>query len=425
MGSLKAFLQKPIPRNVSWLHTLGSLLLVYLLFQTLTGILLALYYSPSTESAHASLQYLRNELFLGRFLHRLHSYGAGFVMVTVFLHMARSYFLAAYKSPRELLWLTGLLLGILLTVFAFTGQLLPYDQHGFWATIVGIEIASSAPVVGEHVRDALTGGYGQIGAVTLSRFYILHVCVLPLALVGLLGLHLAILQRVGSAGPVSGSPRPHRSFYPHQVLRDVLVAAGGTLVLFLVAWLVAYPETGPANPSPGDYVPRPEWFFLAHYEILKLIPGDYWIVGTFVLPNLLLLALVLLPFVDRRPQRGFRERPVAITCGAVVCLTLVGLTAWGVADVSSVPSTSETRKDPVAWGAELFEERECSRCHSIAGRGGDKGPALDFVSRRLRADYLPAWIRRPQTFRPDTEMPAFDGTEEQLNAIVAYLSTLE
>ena len=256
--SARAFLSKPLPRNISWLHTLGSLLLLYLLFQALTGILLGFYYSPSPDSAYESVSYIQDELFLGSFLHRLHRFGAGFVFVTLFLHLARSYFLAAYKSPRELLWVSGVILGVLATLFAFTGQLLPFDQRGYWATVVGIRIASSAPGLGDLIRSLLTGGYGDIGATTLSRFYILHVCVLPLALGGLIGLHLGILQKIGSAGPADGSsPEPVRSFYPTQAVKDVFAAAGGALALVLVAALVKSHDTGPADPVAGGFVPRP------------------------------------------------------------------------------------------------------------------------------------------------------------------------
>ncbi len=239
--SLAALLSKPLPHNVSWLHTLGSLLLAYIAFQFLTGILLGFYYSPGPESAYASTRYVQEELFLGRFLHHLHRYGSGFVIVTAFLHLARSYFLAAYKTPRELLWVTGVLLFVLLTLLAFTGQLLPFDQRGYWATVVGIRIASGAHVVGNMIRDLLTGGYGDIGATTLSRFYILHVCVLPFALLGLIKVHLAMLQRIGSAGPVGvgRSASPTRPFYPVQAAKDVGVAAGGALALCLVAALVS------------------------------------------------------------------------------------------------------------------------------------------------------------------------------------------
>ncbi len=422
-----AFLEKPLPRNVGWLHTLGSLLLVYLGFQFLTGMLLGFYYSASPDSAYASVRFIREQLFLGRFLHHLHRYGAGFIMVTLFLHLARSYFLAAYKKPRELLWLSGLALAVLITLFAFTGQLLPYDQRGYWATVVGIRIASSAPGVGDVVRALLTGGYGDIGAVTLSRFYILHVCVLPLTLAALIGVHIAILQHTGPAGPPEGDPRPYRPFFPHQAVRDVLVAAAGSAVLFVVAALVNSTDTGPADPAAAGFTPRPEWYFFAHYEILRFLPGRWQIVGTFVLPNLLLLTLVLLPFVDRSPKRSIRQRPLATLAGLLVGGLIVALTIVGVASASrgGTQATAAAGRDPVAWGRVLFRSHKCIQCHTIAGEGGHKGPDLTHVASRLRADYLPDWIRNPRRIKPDTEMPAFEGSEDELKAIVEYLLTLK
>ncbi len=422
------FLAKPLPPNVSWLHTLGGLLLVYLLFQTLTGILLGLYYSASPDSAYDSVRYVRDELFLGSFLHHLHRCGAGFIMVTAFLHLARSYFLAAYKSPRELLWVSGLLLGVLLTLFAFTGTLLPYDQRGYWATVVGIQIASSAPVFGDSIRALLTGGYGDIGATTISRFYVLHVCVLPLALVALAALHLGILQKTGPSGPTSGAPESLRPFYPSQAVRDLLVAAGGSLGLFLVAALVSASESGPANPASADFVPRPEWYFLSHYQILKWLPGDWQILGTFVLPNALLGILLLLPFFDRRPERSPRSRPVAMAAGAVVCMSIVGLTVQGVLTAPESEhgaATEVSQENVVERGRQLFAEKKCAQCHTIAGQGGTKGPELSRVGRRLRIDYLPEWIRNPRNFEPMTEMPSFEGTEDELKAVVEYLLTLD
>ena len=169
-GRIRAFLGKLLPRNVSWLHTLGGLLLLYLVLQLVTGILLALYYSPSPDQAYASVRYIREELSFGWIVYSLHRCGSSFVLVTAFLHFARSYFLASYKKPRELLWCSGILLGLLLTLFAFSGQLLPYDQRGYWAAVVGIQIAASAPLVGDAVDGLLTGGFGDIGATTLSRF---------------------------------------------------------------------------------------------------------------------------------------------------------------------------------------------------------------------------------------------------------------
>ncbi len=425
----RAFLGKPLPTNVSWLHTLGGLLLVYLLLQALTGILLGFYYSPSPENALSSVGFVRDKLFLGEFVYRLHHFGAGFVVVTLLLHLARSYFSASYKAPRELLWLTGLLLSVLVMLFAFTGQLLPFDQQGYWATVVGIRIASGVPLLGETIRSLLTGGYGDIGATTMSRFYVLHLCVLPLAMVVLVSLHLGMLQKVGSAGPTDGgSPKSTHAFFPRQAMKDVLVAAGGAAVLFLVAALVSVERTGAADPVAGSFVPRPEWFFLAHYEVLKWLPGRWQVAGTFVLPAAVFAVLLGLPFFDRRPERSPRRRRFAISVGLLVCAAVVGLTTKGFMEssaASSMVAGGGDALDLIARGRRLFGEKKCVTCHAVAGNGGTKGPDLTHVGRRLRADYLPEWIRNPRNISPSTEMPSFEGSQDELDAVVEYLLSLK
>ncbi len=415
---LRAFLTKPIPRNVGWVHTLGSLLLVYLGFQVLTGVLLGFYYSASTHDAYQSVRYVHDELFLGAFLLKLHRFGSGFIMVTAFLHLFRSYFTAAYKAPRELLWITGLALGVLLTLFAFTGQLLPYDQRGYWATVVGIDIASAAPGLGGLIRDGLTGGYGEIGPATLSRFYILHVAVLPLILVAGIAVHLRILQKVGSAGPLGGDDAdPQRSFYPSQVLKDVAAAAVGALLLFAVAAFLSLEDTGPADPSSSSFVPRPELYFLSHYEILQWLPK---VLGAFIVPNVVIGLLLLLPFLDRSPERRPSRRKLVTALGVCFCAAVVSLTIFGVATAPASEPTA-TIENPLVRGRELLTEQDCLTCHSLEGQGGDKGPALDLVARRIKPDYLPDWIRNPQNIDPGSEMPAFEGSEEELQAIVSFL----
>ncbi|HHI79546.1 MAG TPA: c-type cytochrome [Planctomycetes bacterium] len=422
----RTFLNKPIPGNVGWLHTLGALLLFYLVLQTITGILMGLYYSPSPDQAHESIRYIDTELRLGALVHSLHHHGAAFILITAFLHLMRSFFLAAYRAPRELLWWSGLVLFLLLTLFAFTGQLLPFDNHGYWATEVGIRIASAPPVLGPYIREFLTGGYGDLGATTLSRFMILHVAVLPLVFFGLVGLHLALLQKVGSAGPLHGSPEPYRSFFPGQVLKDLSVAALGALVLFLVAWFMPPGDSGPADPGATGFVPRPEWYFFAHYEILRMLPSGWQLLGTFVLPTAAGGALVLLPLLDRKSGGLLTDR-LRFTLGGLVLFGVVGLTITGLVEESrEKPKETAIVGDPIAAGKKLFHTKKCTKCHSIGKeKGGDKGPNLARVARRIRRDFFKPWIRKPGSFRPDTEMPNFEGSEEELDAIVRYLQTLK
>ena len=170
-----------------------------------------------------------------------------------------------------------------------------------------------------------------------------------------------------------------------------------------------------------------EWFFLSHYEILRILPGKWQILGTFVLPNALLAILVLLPFVDRGRERSPRRRRFATAAGAFVCLSIIGLTVKGIITAPQVLAEESTAAslDPLERGRMLFTEKKCVTCHTIAGQGGTQGPNLTQIAGRIRADYFPEWIRNPRNFKPTTEMPSFEGSEEELQAVVQYLLTLD
>jgi ubiquinol-cytochrome c reductase cytochrome b subunit len=277
----------------------------------------------------------------------------------------------------------------------------------------------------ETIQALLTGGYGDIGATTLSRFYIMHVCVLPLALVGLLAVHLSILQKTGSAGPVGGHAGPTHSFYPRQVVKDMIVALVGASALCIVAVFVTSTDTGPADPTPGNFVPRPEWYFLFHYQILKVLPQ---VVGAFLLPTAMISLLLALPFMDRSAERAPRRRIFATTAGAAVCLSIIGLTVQEIMTAPSTvdtPSAAASQEDPAEQGRTLFVEMKCSKCHIVAGDGGLFGPDLTHVASRLQVSYMRDWIRNPSNFNPETDMPAFEGSADQLDVVVEYLKTLK
>ena len=433
-SQMRAFLGKSLPRNVGWLQTLGSLLLLYLVIQVITGILLSLYYSPAPDQAYASVDYVRQELTFGWLIYSLHKCGTSFVLVTAFLHLIRSYFLAAYKKPRELVWCTGVLLGLVLLMLAFSGQLLPYDQKGYWAAVVGIQIASSTPLIGGAINDVMTGGFGDIGATTLSRFFIAHVCVLPLLLFVLVGLHLNLLQKAGSAGPLTGDPNPHHSFYPRQAAKDMVAATVGAAVLFLVAYLVQLEDSGPAAPETAEFLPRPEWYFFAHFELMKLFPSSLAVVGSFWVPTAVIGGVMLLPFLDRSPERAFARRKFMTVVGGLGVGVLLTLTGVGIAAeaaeaaerAAAAPETGD-EPDPIARGRAIYqlEMHDCVTCHLVNEEGGDIGPDLSTAGRRLRVDFMKAMIRRPQTFDPDSEMPPFLGNEQELDLLVQYLQSLK
>ncbi|HEY7562376.1 MAG TPA: cytochrome b N-terminal domain-containing protein [Gaiellaceae bacterium] len=200
VGAVHYFLFRKVPHDTNWFHTLGSATLTAFIVQTVTGVILAMYYKPSPEEAYASIQNITNELTLGWLVRGMHRWGASVFIILLFLHLGRVFLFGAYKYPRELNWLVGVLLLVLAMLEGFTGYLLPWDQTSYWATVVGINLNSTAPVVGPFLADFLRGGQ-EIGTETLSRFYSLHMLLLPGALIGLIVLHLYLVIRLGVTSP--------------------------------------------------------------------------------------------------------------------------------------------------------------------------------------------------------------------------------
>lgn len=199
-ASLRVLLDRKIPAGVGWLYALGSASLLLFFLQVITGALLALSYSPSPLHAYDSVQYINEQVLFGNILRGIHKWGASGMMVVLFLHGLRVYFMAAYKYPRELTWVVGVLLFLLVLTSAFTGYLLPWDQRAYWATVVGTNIAGAVPYVGDFLRTALRGG-NEVGAVTLARFYGLHIGIVPALIAGLVGIHLYLVLKQGISAP--------------------------------------------------------------------------------------------------------------------------------------------------------------------------------------------------------------------------------
>ena len=195
-----ALFDRKIPKGVNWIYTLGSVSLFILILQAVTGILLAMNYSPSPEHAHASIKFIMEEVPMGAVIRGLHKWGATFMVIAVTLHMIRVYFMGAYKYPREVTWIVGIFIWLLVLGFGFTGYLLPWDQKAYWATMVGANIAEQAPFVGTAMAKVMRGG-DTLGAVTLSRFFAFHVLVLPALVLGLVGIHLFLVVRQGISAP--------------------------------------------------------------------------------------------------------------------------------------------------------------------------------------------------------------------------------
>src|ERR671910_3289009 len=199
-GGLRWLMFRKVPKGTNWFYTLGSATMFAFLSQAVTGVFLAMYYDPSATRAYESTRYLTNEVFLGEFVRGMHKWGSSLMVILVCLHMARVFFFGAYKYPRELNWVIGVVLLILTFLMAFTGYLLPFDQRSYWATIVGVNINGTGPIVGPFLSDFLRGG-AEFGATSLSRFYAIHMLLLPGAIVALIGAHLYLVTKLGTTAP--------------------------------------------------------------------------------------------------------------------------------------------------------------------------------------------------------------------------------
>jgi menaquinol-cytochrome c reductase cytochrome b subunit len=199
-GAARWTLFRKVPKGTNWFYTLGSATLFAFLSQAVTGVFLAMYYDPSATNAYESTRRITNEIFLGEFVRGMHKWGSTVMVVLIFLHMARTFFFGAYKYPRELNWVIGVVLLVLTMTMSFTGYLLPFDQRSYWATIVGVNINGTGPMMGPFLSDFLRGG-AEFGATTLSRFYAIHMLLVPGAIAALIGAHLYLVAKLGTTAP--------------------------------------------------------------------------------------------------------------------------------------------------------------------------------------------------------------------------------
>ena len=265
-------LEEPIPAGVGWWFVTGSILLMLLGVQLITGVVLAMYYVPSPEHAYDSVRYIMERVTFGRVLRGLHFFGASFIVVAAVIHMLRVVALGSYKKPREVTWMTGVVLLLVILGFALSGYLLPWDQKAYWATTVTINIARSGPL-GEFVAGLLKGG-DTLGSLTLLRWYAAHVFLLPASLIVFVLAHLFLMRRHGISGalkPVPGDPKP---FYPYHALKDT-IAGAARLCAAGRRSRCRCRRRSIRSPTPSDasYVPRPEWYFLSLFQLLKYFPA--------------------------------------------------------------------------------------------------------------------------------------------------------
>jgi ubiquinol-cytochrome c reductase cytochrome b subunit len=452
---LRVMLDEPIPGGARWAYIFGSGLLFLFLSQILTGITLALYYVPAVNDAHVTVAYIVKVVSGGSFLRSLHSYGASATIVVLLLHIIQTFFYGSYKGRRELVWIAGCALFALMLGMAFTGYLLPWDQKAYFATAVGTNVMNEVPVVGNALTRLLRGG-NQMGTITLSRFFVLHVFVLPGLIAALVVIHVYLFRKAGPAGPVSEDPvhprLPTEMFYPRQFARDfvfviVLIGAlGGLSYLFPV-------RLGPeANPADAAFLPRPEWYFLPFFQWLKLWPGQSALIGVVILPAVVTALFVGLPFIDRGLHRHPLRRPLAI---GTFCLVLAGMIGLGVLSrtqdrrdpaiaaqmarqeqalqafmgtpfspqMTPADSGSAAPSDPVAKGKERFAVNKCFDCHGHNGEGTVDGPDLTKI--KLTPEQTAAFLQKPSSDARLAGMPDIPATSADFQPLLAYVLSLK
>jgi quinol-cytochrome oxidoreductase complex cytochrome b subunit/mono/diheme cytochrome c family protein len=395
----QVLLLERLPGGSRWAAAFGSLLLFSFVVQVVTGVLLAVNYAPSAESAWPSVNYIQQKVPIGSFIRAVHHWGSSAMVILLLLHLAQVFIWGAYKKPREFTWMTGVLLLVCTLGLAFTGYLLPWDQKAYWATKVGLGIASTVPVIGDDLRTFLQGG-PELGNLTLTRFFTLHALLLPGLLIGLVIVHLYFFRVHGVTPPWWVSKTKLKAqeepFWPKQAFKDAILALAFLVGLGLWAYYRSAPLEAPADPS-QPYEARPEWYFMFLFQFLRYFDGStFWrqeVVGTFILPLLFFLCLFFWPFIDRNPHRDPRRRPLAISLFGLGTLGLVGLTIYAVAtDVRMKEPTTSVEKTPPSEPAGPIQRADvarvfathCAACHGVDGSAARTRAAMptipDFTS---------------------------------------------
>jgi ubiquinol-cytochrome c reductase cytochrome b subunit len=438
-----------VPRSsASWWYVFGSAALTVFILQVITGILLALLYVPSAAEAWNSLQTLNHTVTLGWFIRALHGWGSNFMVALVLIHMVQVFLFGAHKYPRELSWVLGVCLLLMTLGMAFTGQVLRFDQDAYWGLGIGASIMGRVPLLGGWLVNLMLGG-AIIGGNTLSRFFALHVFVIPGLLIGLVSLHVLMVYTLGiNEWPMPGrlvrratylkeyEELAHKDgvpFVPDAIWKDLIFA--GCILLAVALCAIVFGPFGPSgqpDPTIIQTVPKPDFFFLWLYALLSLLPPQLETPVLLIAPVIGIGLLLLLPFLSGEGEKSWRRRPIAVLTVLLAAVTLgtftklASYTPWSPKMNAwsglPVPEQYLKKRSPLERrGALVFQEKQCRNCHALGGGGGERGPALDAVATRLTEDQL---IR--QVLQGRGNMPAYGKnlSPAEVTALVAFLDTL-
>jgi len=446
---IRETMEHPIPRDsASWYYVFGSAAMTAFGLQLATGILLALIYVPSAGEAWNSLQILNHQVSLGWFIRALHGWGSNFMLAIVLIHMVQVFLFGAYKFPRELTWILGVLLLLMTLGMAFTGQVLRFDQDAYWGLGIGASICSRVPLLGAPLVKLMLGG-PIIAGHTLSRFFALHVFVIPGSLLLFIGLHVLLVLKLG----INEWPMPGRlvrrsdylekyhamtrtdgvPFMPYGVWKDVVFS--GLILLCIAACALYFGPFGPSGqPDPRiiQTAPRPDFFFLWLYALLSLLPPSMETPVLLIGPVIALIVLLALPFFSGEGEKSWKRRPIAVLTILLVAVGLGTFTnlashaPWSpVMDAGTgapIPPKFVSGRTPLqVQGALVFQSKQCHNCHSVGDDGGKRGPDLKDVAVRLTSDQL---VR--QVLQGGGNMPAYGKnlSPAETAALVGFLETL-
>ncbi len=424
------FLTEDVPGGASYWYVFGSATLFAMILQFVTGIFLTFYYAPSSATAWESTKYIYENVPLGWFVISLHFWGATAMIALLFMHMLQVLIWGAYKAPREIMWVVGVILFIVTLVLGLTGYLLPWDMNAYFASQVAINIASSAPVLGGTMQQLLSGGAGM-GTLTINRFFGLHVWLMPAVLAVLAVVHLIVFRHNGSAGPPTDrelKKLPQGRFWPNQMFMD----AAASLIVFAIMVLLAIFSPAPfdvkADPT-KQFIAYPAWYFLALYGMLRVagqVPADFVpianLIATIVIPTLIILVLILLPWLDRSPSRLLQRRTIVLAGTAIVMVLAIGLSVYSQlavqkeqAETGAVPAAAAAATVPGA--AAVSGAAPPGGAAPAAGGGSNGGPIF---ATNCAGCHGAAGAGTPGAFPPLAANPVVTGDPKKLIHIVSY-----
>lgn len=321
-----------VPENLNIWYSMGSVLVIIFSIQVITGILLLVYYVPSVEQAFKSVVYITNEVPFGWLIRRVHAIAANLFVLVLLFHMVSVVIMGSYKKPREIHWFTGCILLALVLIACLSGYLLPWSQLSYWATTIATNFPGAFPVIGDFLVRLIRGGE-KVTQHTLGRFFAMHVSFIPFFIFILIMVHIFVMRRTGISYPPGTDEKKVRKipFFPHFFMEDLKVIYFFMAVLFLFVFFfpqISFPKDSliPADPLSTPEHIKPEWYFLANYQILRLIPNKF--LGIF-LQIIMIFIILFLPFIDRSSERRIWKRPIF---AIIVFLSIIGyiaLAIWG------------------------------------------------------------------------------------------------